>query len=57
MGADEMVDHTAESAPGRVNARKPNVTVDCILGETKCLEIAKRYVTIVGDKTARTTIG
>jgi NADPH:quinone reductase-like Zn-dependent oxidoreductase len=56
MGADEVVDYTAKSVSGRVKAWKPDAIVDCV-GGTECLEIAKRYVTIVGDKTARVTMG
>lgn len=56
MGADEVVDYTVESVPDRVRAWKPDAIVDCV-GGTECLSIAKRYVTIVGDKTARSTMG
>jgi NADPH:quinone reductase-like Zn-dependent oxidoreductase len=54
MGADEVVDYTVESVPNRVRAWKPDAIV---VGETECLGIAKRYVTIVGGKTACSTMG
>ena len=56
MGADEVVDYTVESVSERVRAWKPDAIVDCV-GGTECLGIARRYVSIVGDKTARTTMG
>jgi NADPH:quinone reductase-like Zn-dependent oxidoreductase len=56
MGADEAIDYTVESVPDRVRAWKPDAIVDCV-GGTKCPAIAKRYVTIGGDKTARSTMG
>ena len=56
MGADEVVDYTAESVAERVRAWTPDAIVDCV-GGTECLGIARRYVSIVGDKTARSTMG
>lgn len=56
MGADEVVDYTTESVAERVRAAKPDAIIDCV-GGTECLGIAKRYVTIVGDKTSRATMG
>jgi len=56
MGVDEVVNYTVESVPGRVKAWKLDAIVDCV-GGTECLGIAKRYVTIVGDKTARANMG
>jgi reticulon-4-interacting protein 1, mitochondrial len=56
MGADEVAEYTVESVPGWVKAWKPDAIVDCV-GSTECLGIAKRYVTIAGDKTARATMG
>lgn len=56
MGASEIVDYTAESVPGRVREFAPDVIIDCV-GGTECLGISKRYVTIVGDKTNRFTMG
>ncbi|KAF2432379.1 NAD(P)-binding protein [Tothia fuscella] len=56
MGASEVVDYTQESVPDRIRAAKPDAIIDCV-GGTECLGIAKRYVTIVGDKTSRNTMG
>jgi len=56
VGADEVVDHTKESVPERVKAFQPDAIIDCV-GGTECLGIARRYVTIVGDKTSRATMG
>lgn len=56
MGARETVDYTAESVPDRLREFAPDVIIDCV-GGTECLGIAKRYVTIVGDKTNRYTMG
>ena len=59
IGADEVVDYTAESVAARVRGWQPDAIVDCV-GGTECLGVlgAERcYVTIVGDKTARTSIG
>lgn len=56
MGAGETVDYTTESVPDRLMGFKPDVVIDCV-GGTECLGIAKRYVTIVGDKTNRYTMG
>ena len=56
MGAEHVVDYTQQSVPERVSAFKPDAIVDCV-GGTECLGIANRYVTIVGDKTGRTTMG
>lgn len=56
MGATEIVDYTTESVPGRLREFAPDVIIDCV-GGTECLGIANRYVTIVGDKTNRFTMG
>lgn len=56
MGAGETVDYTTESVPDRLREFAPDVIIDCV-GGTECLGIAKRYVTIVGDKTSRYTMG
>jgi len=56
MGADEIIDYTNESVPEKVKAAGPDAIIDCV-GGTECLGIAKRYVTIVGDKTSRLTMG
>ncbi|KKY33989.1 putative reticulon-4-interacting protein mitochondrial precursor [Diaporthe ampelina] len=56
MGAGEIVDYTTESVPGRLREFAPDVIIDCV-GGTECLGIARRYATIVGDKTNRFTMG
>ncbi|POS73420.1 hypothetical protein DHEL01_v208186 [Diaporthe helianthi] len=56
MGASEMVDYTTESVPDRLRAFAPDVIIDCV-GGAECVGIAKRYVTIVSDKTNRLTMG
>jgi NADPH:quinone reductase-like Zn-dependent oxidoreductase len=56
MGADQVIDYTSENVPERIRAAKPDVIVDCV-GGIECLGIANRYITIVGDKTSRSTMG
>lgn len=56
MGADEVVNYTVESVRNCIRAWNPDVIVDCV-GGTECLGIARRYVSIVGDNTARTALG
>ena len=58
MGASQMVDYT--SAPDAVTTAvskfKPHAIIDCV-GGTECIGLAPQYVTIVGDKTSRSTMG
>lgn len=56
MGASDVIDYTTTSVPERVRAFAPDAIIDCV-GGTECLGIAKRYVTIVGDKTNRLSMG
>lgn len=56
MGAHDVVDYTAASVPERVKAFAPDGIIDCV-GGTECVGLAGRYVTIVGDKTNRMTMG
>ncbi|KAG8161129.1 hypothetical protein KVR01_009393 [Diaporthe batatas] len=56
MGAGEIIDYETESVPGRLRDFAPDAVIDCV-GGTECLGIANRYVTIVGDKTNRFTMG
>ena len=56
MGADETVDYTKENVTEAIKKFKPDAIVDCV-GGVECHGIAKRYVTIVGDKTSRTSMG
>lgn len=56
MGAQSIVDYTAQSVPNEVEKFAPDAIVDCV-GGTECLALSKRYVTIVGDKTSRASMG
>ncbi|ETN38939.1 uncharacterized protein HMPREF1541_06981 [Cyphellophora europaea CBS 101466] len=58
LGADEVVDYT--SAPDAVTSAvrkfQPDAIIDCV-GGTECIGLAPQYVTIVGDKTSRSSMG
>ncbi|SMQ46437.1 unnamed protein product [Zymoseptoria tritici ST99CH_3D1] len=56
MGADEIIDYTMSSVPEGVKRFQPDAIIDCV-GGVECHGIAKRYVTIVGDKTSRLSMG
>ena len=56
MGADMVVDYTSENVPAKARQYRPDAVIDCV-GGTECLNMAKRYVTIVGDKTNRAVMG
>lgn len=58
LGADEIVDYTTSSnaVVDAVKAFKPDAIIDCV-GGTETIGIAPHYVTIVGDKTSRTSMG
>jgi reticulon-4-interacting protein 1, mitochondrial len=56
MGASDVIDYTATSVSKRIKDFAPDAIIDCV-GGTECLGIAKRYVTIVGDKTNRMSMG
>ncbi|KAL1297648.1 hypothetical protein AAFC00_006204 [Neodothiora populina] len=56
MGASTVVDYMNTSVPDAVKKYAPDAVVDCV-GGTECLELASRYVTIVGDKTSRASMG
>ncbi|KAK2614770.1 hypothetical protein N8I77_001572 [Diaporthe amygdali] len=56
MGASDTIDYTTTSVPDRLRSFAPDVIIDCV-GGTECLGIAKRYVTIVGDKINRMLMG
>lgn len=56
MEADEVIDYTQDSVSDKMRAARPDAIIDCV-GGTECISIAKRYVTIVGDKTSRGTVG
>ncbi|KAI6091435.1 alcohol dehydrogenase [Hypoxylon rubiginosum] len=52
MGASDIIDYTTSSVSEQVKAFAPDAILDFV-GGTTCLGIAKRYVTVVGDKTDR----
>lgn len=56
MGAHETVDYTTSSVPATVGKFAPHAIIDTV-GGTECLDLARRYVTIVGDKTNRLSLG
>lgn len=56
LGADDVVDYRSTNVPRRVKAFAPATIIDCV-GGTECLGLARRYVTIVGDKTNRMSMG
>ncbi|KAM5378126.1 hypothetical protein ACJZ2D_004584 [Fusarium nematophilum] len=57
MGASEVVDYTRDSVPQAVSEFYPDAIVDCV-GGTECLGLANQcYVTTVGDKTSRASLG
>ncbi|OQO07449.1 hypothetical protein B0A48_07146 [Cryoendolithus antarcticus] len=59
LGADEHVDYTAvKSVRAAVEAFKPVAVIDCV-GGTECVGLpsSKKYISIVGDKTGRSSMG
>ena len=58
LGANQVVDYTTspDAVPKAVAAFKPHAILDCV-GGTDCIGLAPQYVTIVGDKTNRATMG
>ena len=56
MGAISIVDYNNSPVRQLVKEFAPDAIIDCV-GGTECLDIAKRYVTIVGDKTSRSSMG
>ena len=58
LKADEHVDYTTQNTREAVTKFEPDAVIDCV-GGTECIGIAssKRYSTIVGDKTGRTSMG
>ena len=56
MGADTVIDYTTQNVVEEVKKYAPAAVVDCV-GGTDCIGIANQYVTIVGDKTSRSTMG
>lgn len=56
LGADEVVDYTKMNVREEVRKFKPDAVIDNV-GGTEAIGLAKRYVTIVGDKTTRHSMG
>lgn len=58
QGAHEVTDYTTseDTVPRAVSAFGPDAIIDCV-GGTDCIGLAKKYVTIVGDKTSRSSMG
>ncbi|KAK5137471.1 hypothetical protein LTR08_008449 [Meristemomyces frigidus] len=58
LGADEHCDYTKQDVRAAVHPFYPVAVIDCV-GGTECVGLpsSKRYVTIVGDKTSRTSMG
>jgi len=58
LGADEHVDYTTMDVRTGVKNFEPVAVIDCV-GGTECIGLpsSKRYTTIVGDKTGRTSMG
>lgn len=56
MGAASTIDYTSTDVRTEVTKLNPTAIIDCV-GGIECLGIAQRYVTIVGDKTGRTSMG
>lgn len=51
-----MIDYNSSSVPDSVREFRPDAIIDCV-GGTSCLGLAPQYVTIVGDKTSRASMG
>lgn len=58
LGADEHVDYTTTDVRAGVAKFAPVAVIDCV-GGTECIRLpsSKRYSTIVGDKTGRSSMG
>ncbi|KAH0173286.1 NAD(P)-binding protein, partial [Aureobasidium melanogenum] len=56
MGATSVVDYKTGDVAQAVRDFGPAAIIDCV-GGTSCIGLAKRYVTIVGDKTGRDSVG
>lgn len=56
LGADEVVDYTKQNVRDEVKKFKPDAVIDDV-GGTECIGLSKRYISIVGDKTTRTSMG
>lgn len=56
MGADEVIDYTTASVPAALREYAPDAVIDCV-GGPECVGLARRYVTVVGDKTSTDRLG
>jgi reticulon-4-interacting protein 1, mitochondrial len=58
QGATEVIDYTTSpnAVVHAVKSFKPSAIADCV-GGTDCIGLAPKFVTIVGDKTSRATMG
>lgn len=58
LGADEHVDYTTQDVRSAVSQFAPDAVIDTV-GGTECIGLpsSKRYITIVGDKNGRTSMG
>lgn len=58
LKADEHVDYTSQPVRSSIQRFAPEAVIDCV-GGTECIGLpsSKRYITIVGDKTGRTSMG
>jgi NADPH:quinone reductase-like Zn-dependent oxidoreductase len=56
MGATSVVDYNTNDVAQAVREYRPAAIIDCVGGKS-CIGLAKRYVTIVGDKTGRDSMG
>lgn len=58
LGADDHADYTTQDVREAVSKFAPDAVIDTV-GGTECIGLpsSKRYITIVGDKTGRTTMG
>lgn len=58
LGADQHVDYTSDNVRSTMTKFAPAAVIDCV-GGTECIGLpsSKRYTSIVGDKTGRTSMG
>jgi NADPH:quinone reductase-like Zn-dependent oxidoreductase len=56
IGAGIVVDYTTQDVVAEVKKYAPAAVIDCV-GGTDCIGIASQYISIVGDKTSRSTMG
>jgi reticulon-4-interacting protein 1, mitochondrial len=58
LGANQVVDYTTsgDAVTKGVADFHPDAIVDCV-GGTECIGLAPQYITIVGDKTSRASMG